>query len=197
MARRGFLGTGLKAAAAFTAASYSRIYGANERINMGLIGAGERGRGVMGSFLQSGQADLVAVCDVYAQMIDRAKQRSPQAKAFKDHRELLQMKEVDAVLIGTPDHWHAATAIDAMNAGKDVYVERPRASTTASARSASSSVPVCTTSRPSRSTLTPKPSARSRSSAHGGTATPIICARLRRHSPPSPQTSTGPASSAP
>ncbi|HPT25533.1 MAG TPA: Gfo/Idh/MocA family oxidoreductase [Bryobacteraceae bacterium] len=125
MARRGFLGTGLKAAAAFTAASYSRIYGANERVNMGLIGAGERGRGVMSNFLATGQANLAAVCDVYAEMIDRAKKRSPEAKAFKDHRDLLQLKGIDAVLIGTPDHWHATTAIDALNAGKDVYVEKP------------------------------------------------------------------------
>jgi predicted dehydrogenase len=125
MARRGFLRTGIQAAAAFTAASYSRIYGASDRINLGLIGAGERGRDVMSGFLSTGQVNLGAVCDVYPLMIDRAKSKSPGAKAFKDHRELLQMKELDAVLIGTPDHWHATVAIDALNAGKDVYVEKP------------------------------------------------------------------------
>jgi predicted dehydrogenase len=144
-----------------------RILGANEKINLGLIGAGERGRGVMGSFIKTGGVNVTAVCDVYAEMIDRAQKAAPSAKGFADYRKLLEQKDVDAVLIGTPDHWHATNAIDALNAGKDVYVEkpltrtieegpsssRPRASMSASARSASSSAPAPTTSRPSRSTL--------------------------------------------
>ena len=112
-------------AMAMTAASYSRIKGANDKINLGLIGAGGRGRGVMGTFLKTGQVDVTAVCDVYAERIDRAIQAAPGAKAFSDHRKLLESKPVDAVLIATPDHWHALTAIDALNAGKDVYVEKP------------------------------------------------------------------------
>jgi predicted dehydrogenase len=124
-ARRHFLRTTLKGAAAMTALSYTRILGANDRIQLGGIGVGDRGRHVMGLFQKTGQVDVTAVCDVYAVSIDRAKNASSQAKSFTDHRKLLEMKELDAVMIATPDHWHAATTIDALQAGKDVYVEKP------------------------------------------------------------------------
>ena len=125
LARRSFLRTSAQAAAVWTAATYSRIYGANEKVNLGLIGAGERGRGVMSQFVKTGSVEVTAVCDVYAEMIDRAKRTAPEAKPYVEYRDLLQQKDLDAVLIATPDHWHAATAIDALNAGKDVYVEKP------------------------------------------------------------------------
>ena len=112
-------------AATLTAASYSRVMGANDRVQLGAIGVGDRGRHVMGLFIGSNTVDVQAVCDVYAQQIDLAKQKAPNAKTFSDHRKLLEMKELDAVLIATPDHWHATCAIDALNAGKDVYVEKP------------------------------------------------------------------------
>lgn len=111
--------------AAVTALSYGKILGANERVNVGLIGAGERGQGVMGAFVRTNIVDVKAVCDVFAEKIDQAQQKFPGAKGFGDHRKLLETKELDAVLIATPDHWHAGTAIDALNAGKDVYVEKP------------------------------------------------------------------------
>ena len=113
------------AGTALTAASYSRVLGANERVNLGVIGVGDRGRHVTSQFVATGQANVTAVCDVYAAMIDRAKQTAPNAQSYKDHRKLLEDRNVDTVLIATPDHWHAATAIDALNAGKDVYVEKP------------------------------------------------------------------------
>lgn len=112
-------------AAAFTAASYSRVLGANDKIYLGAIGVGDRGRHDMNLFQSTGQVEVTAVCDVYSQMIDLAKQKAPNAKSFNDHRKLLETKELDAVLIATPDHWHSLTAIDALNAGKDVYVEKP------------------------------------------------------------------------
>lgn len=124
-ARRAILRAAGQAALAWTAASYARILGANDKINLGLIGAGERGRGVMNGFIKTGGVNVTAVCDVYAEMIDRAQRAAPDAKGYLDYRELLAQKNVDAVLIGTPDHWHAATSIDALNAGKDVYVEKP------------------------------------------------------------------------
>lgn len=114
-----------QSAIAWTAASYSRILGANDQVNLGLIGAGGRGRYVMGVFADNKEVNVTGVCDVYAARIDQAMQRATRAKGFNDHRKLLELKELDAVLIATPDHWHAGTAIDAMNAGKDVYVEKP------------------------------------------------------------------------
>lgn len=113
------------AAVMSTAASYGRILGANDRVNLGLIGAGGRGRGVMGTFIKTGQVNVTAVCDVFAERVDQAQTQAPGSKGFADHRKLLEVKELDAVLIATPDHWHAATAIDALNSGRDVYVEKP------------------------------------------------------------------------
>ena len=119
-------------AAALTAASYSRVLGANDRMRLGVIGCGERGRYDMGHFIDSNQVDVTALCDIYGDSIDRAQQAivkarpgAPQAKSFKDHRQLLEFRDLDLVLIATPDHWHAACAIDALNSGRDVYVEKP------------------------------------------------------------------------
>ena len=108
-----------------TALSYSRILGANEKVNFGLIGAGGRGKGVMGTFQKTGRVNVTSVCDVYDARIDQAQTQAPGAKGFKEHRKLLESKDVDVVLIATPDHWHTGVAIDALNAGKDVYVEKP------------------------------------------------------------------------
>jgi predicted dehydrogenase len=119
--RRAFL----RGAAAMTALSYSRVYGANDRIQVGLVGAGERGRYDTGNFVKTGKADVAAVCDIYGNNIDQAKSQWPSAKSFTDHRKLLETKELDVAVIGVPDHWHAVVAIDALNAGKDVYVEKP------------------------------------------------------------------------
>jgi predicted dehydrogenase len=112
-------------ATAATALSYSRILGANERVQMGLIGCGSRGVGVMNNFLKVGGVDVTALCDIYDAQFGRAKQNAGSAKTFKDHRQLLEMKDLDAVLIAVPDHWHIGTTIDALDAGKDVYVEKP------------------------------------------------------------------------
>lgn len=124
-ARRTFLRTAGTAAAIWSASSYSRILGANDKVNLGLIGCGGRGTSVMGVFIDSKQVNVTAVCDVYAARVDRALQRATSGKGFSDHRKLLEHRELDAVLIATPDHWHAGCAIDALNAGKDVYVEKP------------------------------------------------------------------------
>ena len=112
-------------ASAMTAISYSRIMGANERIRLGAIGVGERGRGDLGKFAKNPTVEVAAVCDIYAEQIDKSKQIAPNSQSYTDHRKLLADKNIDAVLIATPDHWHAQTTIDALNAGKDVYVEKP------------------------------------------------------------------------
>ena len=121
LARRAFIGS----AAALTAASYNRVLGANDTLQLGVIGPGDRGRHDMAQFMLDPKVHVAAVCDIYSEQIDKARQKAVDAKSFTDHRKLLEMKEIDAVLIATPDHWHARTAIDSLNAGKDVYVEKP------------------------------------------------------------------------
>jgi len=119
--RRNFL----RGVSAATALSYSRVLGANDRINMGLIGCGDRGTHDMGRFQTHQDVDVIAVCDIYGAKVDAAQQKAPHARPFSDHRKFLETKELNVVLIATPDHWHARIAIDALNAGKDVYVEKP------------------------------------------------------------------------
>lgn len=123
--RRDFIRTVAGAAVATSALSYSRILGAAERVRMAVIGCGSRGVGDMNNFLALDTVDVVGVCDVYADNIDRARKTATLAKPFADHRQLLDLPDVDAVLIGVPDHWHAPIALDALNAGKDVYIEKP------------------------------------------------------------------------
>jgi len=118
--RRNFL----RSASALTALSYSRVKGANDRPQLGLVGCGDRGRYDMGNF-QKANVDVVALCDIYGEQIRHARQKAANARDFTDHRALLDLKEVDIALIATPDHWHAQIAIDALNAGKDVYIEKP------------------------------------------------------------------------
>jgi len=120
IARRSFL-----TATAITAASYSRVLGANDTIQLGVIGAGDRGTYVMTNFQKNTSVHVAAVCDIYAEHIDRARQKATDAKSFSDHRKLLEEKGLDAILIATPDHWHSVVAIDALNSGRDVYVEKP------------------------------------------------------------------------
>jgi predicted dehydrogenase len=114
----------LASGAAMPAASYSRVLGANDRIGVGLVGCGGRGRYDMELFQKEG-AEVRALCDVWPRRIEQARENAPRAKAYGDHRELCENKDVDVVLVGTPDHWHADVSIDAMDAGKDVYCEKP------------------------------------------------------------------------
>jgi len=107
------------------AASYSRMLAANDTIQLGVIGVGDRGTHVMSLFMKNPEVHVAAVCDIYGEHIDKARQKAVDAKSFTDHRKLLEEKGIDAVLIATPDHWHSRIAIDALNAGKDVYVEKP------------------------------------------------------------------------
>jgi predicted dehydrogenase len=111
-------------AAAWTAASYSRVLGANERVRLGVVGCGGRGAYVTSVFQRNPIVDVVALCDVWEHRAERAKLKATQAKIFGDHRKTIE-SGVDALLIATPDHWHAPICIDALNAGKDVYCEKP------------------------------------------------------------------------
>src|SRR6476661_7826761 len=115
-----------KGAAVATALSYSRILGANDRVGVGYIGLGNRGDQVHDAFLEHGDQQTVAVCDLRDDYMDFAVKKSRATpKKYKDYKKLIEDKSVDAVVIATPDHWHALMFIDACNAGKDVYVEKP------------------------------------------------------------------------
>jgi predicted dehydrogenase len=114
------------AAGVATALSYSRIFGANERVRMGYIGVGNRGDQVHDAFLEHGDQETVALCDLRDDYMNfQVKKSRAQPVKYKDYRKLLEDKNVDAVAISTPDHWHAIQFIDACKAGKDVYVEKP------------------------------------------------------------------------
>jgi predicted dehydrogenase len=112
--------------AAATAASYRRIYGANDRVQLGFIGFGLIGGQHVYDFKNQPDADLVAMCDVYQPRLDEGVAAcGGRARAYRDFRRLLDDHDVQAVVIGTPDHWHALMAILACAAGKDVYVQKP------------------------------------------------------------------------
>jgi predicted dehydrogenase len=103
------------------------VLGANDRINVGFIGVGGMGTGTLGGFLKHDDVAVLAVADVYEKHRERAKNRigRPDVTMHNDFRELLDRKEIDAVVVSTPDHWHALASIHAMLAGKDVYCEKP------------------------------------------------------------------------
>lgn len=123
--RRDFI-TKSAAGIAMTAASWNNVLGANDRVRLGVIGTGNRGGDVMAHFLKEPDCEVVALCDVYEKaMLEQKEKAGGKQKTYGDHRELLANKDVDAVLIATPDHWHAQIAIDGCNAGKAVYCEKP------------------------------------------------------------------------
>ena len=128
------------AALAMTAASRDRILGANRRLRAGLIGCGGQGTGDLRAMLRAGNVDCVSLCDVDDEQT--AKTREMVEKNFsqrpdqfvRDFRRVLDRKDLDFVVIGTPDHWHALPTVQACQAGKDVYVEKPLSLTIAEGR---------------------------------------------------------------
>ncbi|MCU0703563.1 MAG: Gfo/Idh/MocA family oxidoreductase [Fimbriiglobus sp.] len=131
LSRRGFLRTGVAAGAilALPASVYRAAFAADikpsESVRIGIIGTGLQGRANMGAIIKN----VVAVCDVDTEHLNLGaglvKKTGNTAKTFSDYRKLLDAKDIDAVLIATPDHWHALPTIDACKAGKDVYCEKP------------------------------------------------------------------------
>ena len=125
LTRRDFAKSAAVAGAA-AALAPSRVLGANDRVRLGFIGLGNRGDQVLDGFLAHPDAEVVAICDLWQPYLDfAAKKIGSGPKQFKDYRRLLDLKDVDAVVISTPDHWHALQAIHAFQAGKDAYVEKP------------------------------------------------------------------------
>jgi predicted dehydrogenase len=136
-------------AANLSAISCGRVLGANDKIRVGFIGIGNRGTQVMDLFRAEPDVEVAALCDVYQPYLDRDLSKvNPRFKElmgdkvpkmgenfpasvakYTDYRKLLEDKSIDAVMIATPDHWHAIQTIDALKAGKHVYVEKPVAKT--------------------------------------------------------------------
>lgn len=137
LSRRNFLASaaGLGATVALPASSWARVVGANERLRFGVIGTGGMGQAHLRSLMHRKDKDgieVVRVCDVYRRRLDQALaliEKEPAAGTM-EYRDVLDDDEVDVVLIATPDHWHTKIAIEAMEAGKDVYCEKPLSLTT-------------------------------------------------------------------
>ncbi len=127
MRRRQFVAK-TSAAVVGTALSTRRVLGANERVNVALIGCGTRGRLLANLVKRTPGAAVTALCDVYDQQVAQARESASEgARAFKDFRAVLDQKDIDAIVIATPDHWHGILAVSACQAGKDAYVEKPLA----------------------------------------------------------------------
>ena len=129
--RRSFLVRSAAAACAAPVFIRARAFGANDRIVMAGIGMGGQGRGDLGGFLGFNEVQVVAVCDVVAAHRAQAKQMvdgrygNKDCKEYGDFQEVISRPDIDAVLIATPDHWHAIISTAAMKQGKDVYCEKP------------------------------------------------------------------------
>ena len=118
---------GATVAAAYGILPSSRALGANDRVRIGVIGVGDRGTQILKAALQCQNAQVVALSDVYTKRLEAAKQLVPEARTYADFRQLLDQKDVDAVLIATPQHQHALNFVPAIQAGKDVYQEKTMA----------------------------------------------------------------------
>jgi len=128
MSRRSFTAGAVSvASASIVRAAQERPHrSANERVRLGVIGLGNRGDQLLPGFMAQDDAEIAALCDVYAPYVDAAKAKvggSPFTTG--DYRRILERKDIDAVVIASPDHWHALQFIHACDAGKDVYVEKP------------------------------------------------------------------------
>lgn len=126
--RRNFIKTAaMGAGAAYTAAGFSRVMGANEKLRIGVIGCGGMANSHMRALVDmydSDNCEIVAVNDIYTKRMESAAELTG-GRQIKDYRTLLEQKDIDYVLIATPEHWHYQMSADALDAGKHVYVEKP------------------------------------------------------------------------
>ena len=125
MKRRGFLKQSMAAAIA-SGPFIGNVRGANDRLGIGIIGLGSRGNYELRTCAGLGDVQVLALAEVYQPLLDRALSVSPgKPSGYQDFRRILERKDIDAVFVSTPDHWHAPAAIMACQAGKDVYCEKP------------------------------------------------------------------------
>ncbi len=141
LSRRSFLARTSGTAAVAIAAPFvsaGRVLGANDRIALGHIGLGGRGSSLLRGFKGMSECVPLAVCDVDGERRAKAQKSAStddrKADAYNDYRRIIERKDIDAVVIGTPDHWHALPSIHACEVGKDVYVEKPMTLTVAEGR---------------------------------------------------------------
>ncbi len=117
------------------AAGFPRFQGANDRVSVGIIGTGMQGRSVLRAHVKLEDVEIRAICDVYAPNLEKGAELAPEADRLTDFRQVLDRKDIDAVVVATPDHWHALMTVMACQAGKDVYVEKPTSVAIAEGRS--------------------------------------------------------------
>ncbi|MDR3677228.1 MAG: Gfo/Idh/MocA family oxidoreductase [Acidobacteriota bacterium] len=127
LTRRDFFKRAAQGTAAGLALSAAKpVVAASDKVRVGVIGPGHQGRGDTKNFAKQPDVEVVAVCDVYEPNLPLAVEAAGgHAQTYKDFRQILDRKDIDAVLIGTPDHWHSLMTVEACKAGKDVYVEKP------------------------------------------------------------------------
>jgi predicted dehydrogenase len=122
--RRDFIKQSALGTAAMLVYPPSRVLGANDRVRVGMIGVGGRGKELLKQVLEVPNAQLVAIADIYTRSRDEAKQMAPGIQTLDDHRRLLEMKDIDGVIVASPLHIHARHFLDALAAGKDLYSEK-------------------------------------------------------------------------
>ena len=139
LSRRRFFDLAATAAGAVAVSAGARAQGprgANDKVRIGLIGSGSRGRSVAAQFIRNfPEVQYVANSDAYATRLEQGNeqlsglQKDVKIEGYEDYRRILDRKDVDVVHIATPDHWHCQMLVDAMAAGKDVYLEKPLSNT--------------------------------------------------------------------
>src|ERR1700728_425492 len=122
--RRNFIGKVATGLAGTLAAGTAEALGAADRIRVGVIGAGDRGTELLSQIRACPNTEIVAFADVYSRNLERAQAGVPGAAGYSDYRRLLEDRSIDAVVIATPPHLHAAQFASALDAGKHVYIER-------------------------------------------------------------------------
>ena len=122
--RREFVQQTMLGAAALLAYPPARVLGANDRVRIGMIGVGGRGQELLKQVMELPKAQVVAIADVYTRRHDEAKQIANGIQTVNDHRRLLDIKDIDAVIVASPLHIHAQHFLDTLAAGKDLYAEK-------------------------------------------------------------------------